>query len=44
VAGVTGGYFVKRMLRSPSHEARDVTTAKRLWEISAELTGLAGTG
>jgi retinol dehydrogenase-12 len=44
VAGVTGGYFVKRMLRSPSHEARDVATAKRLWEISAELTGLAGTG
>jgi NAD(P)-dependent dehydrogenase (short-subunit alcohol dehydrogenase family) len=44
VAGVTGGYFVKRMLRSPSHEARDVATARQLWEISAELTGLAGTG
>lgn len=44
VEGVTGGYFVKRMLRSPSHAARDSATARRLWEISADLTGLADTG
>src|SRR6266571_993843 len=44
VEGVTGGYFVKRMLRSPSQAARDPATARRLWEISAELTGLADTG
>ena len=40
VAGATGGYYVNRKLRTPSRAARDQTTARRLWEISAELTGL----
>jgi NAD(P)-dependent dehydrogenase (short-subunit alcohol dehydrogenase family) len=40
VAGATGGYYVNRKLRAPSRAARDQATARRLWEISAELTGL----
>ena len=40
VAGATGGYYVNRKLRTPSRAARDQVTARRLWEISAELTGL----
>jgi len=40
VEGATGGYYVKRRLRTPSREARDRSTARRLWEISAELTSL----
>jgi retinol dehydrogenase 12 len=44
VAGATGGYYVKRRLRAPSGAARDPETARRLWAISAELTGLAEPG
>jgi NAD(P)-dependent dehydrogenase (short-subunit alcohol dehydrogenase family) len=44
VAGATGGYYVKRRLRAPSGAARDPETARRLWAISAELTGLAESG
>ena len=44
VAGATGGYYVKRRLRAPSGAARDPATARRLWAISAELTGLAEPG
>ena len=40
VAGATGGYYVSRKLRTPSRAARDQATARGLWEISAELTGL----
>ena len=40
VEGATGGYYIKRMRRTPSPAARDKDTARRLWEISAELTGL----
>jgi len=40
VEGATGGYYVHRKLGAPSPEARDQATARRLWEISAELTGL----
>jgi NAD(P)-dependent dehydrogenase (short-subunit alcohol dehydrogenase family) len=40
VEGATGGYYVKRKLRTPSRAARDPAAARRLWEISAELTGL----
>ena len=42
VAAKTGGYYVKRQLREPSAAARDDGTARRLWEISERLTGLAG--
>lgn len=41
VAGETGGYYAKRKRREPSPDARDDTAARRLWEISENLTGLA---
>jgi NAD(P)-dependent dehydrogenase (short-subunit alcohol dehydrogenase family) len=41
VAGATGGYYVKRQRREPSAAARDDAAARKLWEISEELTGLA---
>ena len=44
VEGATGGYYVRRKLRSPSRAAQDQATARRLWEISAELTGLPEAG
>ena len=40
VAGATGGYYVKSQQREPSPAARDDATARRLWELSEELTGL----
>ena len=40
VAGATGGYYVKGQLREPSPAARDAATARRLWQLSEELTGL----
>jgi hypothetical protein len=40
VAGATGGYYVKRQRREPSEAARDEATARRLWQLSEELTGL----
>jgi len=41
VAGQTGGYYVKRQRREPSAAARDDATARKLWELSEKLTGLA---
>ena len=41
VAGQSGGYYVKRQRREPSAAARDDDTARKLWEISQEMTGLA---
>jgi retinol dehydrogenase 12 len=38
VEGVTGKYFVKSKARSPSRAAQDDEAAKRLWEISEQLT------
>ncbi len=40
VAGATGGYYVKRQRREPSAAARDDATARQLWQLSEELTGL----
>jgi NAD(P)-dependent dehydrogenase (short-subunit alcohol dehydrogenase family) len=40
VAGVTGGYFVKRRPVTPSAAARDPEAARRLWAVSERLTGL----
>jgi NAD(P)-dependent dehydrogenase (short-subunit alcohol dehydrogenase family) len=40
VAGATGGYYVKSQRREPSPAARDDATARRLWQLSEELTGL----
>jgi NAD(P)-dependent dehydrogenase (short-subunit alcohol dehydrogenase family) len=43
VARVSGGYYYKCRLTTPSEEARDDDDAKRLWMESAELAGrLAG--
>ena len=41
VAGQTGGYYVKRRRREPSAAARDDAAARKLWEISEKMTGLA---
>jgi len=40
VAGETGGYYVKRQRREPSAAARDDAAARKLWDISEQLTGL----
>ena len=40
VAGATGGYYVKSQQRQPSPAARDDAAARRLWQLSEELTGL----
>ena len=34
-----GAYFVDLKVKQPSSRARDPETARRLWEVSAELTG-----
>lgn len=36
--GITGRYFVKKREKRPSDESLDVDIAKRLWEVSEELT------
>ncbi len=41
VANVTGGYFEHNREVKPSRLARDPQVAKRLWEVSERLTGLA---
>lgn len=41
VEGVTGGYFADRQSVAPSAGAQDDAAAKKLWAISAEMTGLA---
>jgi len=42
LAEVTGGYFAKRRPARSSAAARDVAAARRLWEVSERLVGLAG--
>ena len=39
VEGVTGKYFEKKAAVESSPESNDVAIAKRLWKVSAELTG-----
>jgi retinol dehydrogenase 12 len=41
VAGVTGKFFVKCKPVAPSAAAQDDAAAARLWDVSAELTGLS---
>jgi NAD(P)-dependent dehydrogenase (short-subunit alcohol dehydrogenase family) len=41
VAGVTGTYFYDRRPKTPSAQAQDDDSAKRLWAESARLAGLA---
>lgn len=38
---VSGKYFVKRRERTPQPQALDDTAARRLWEVSEKLAGLA---
>jgi NAD(P)-dependent dehydrogenase (short-subunit alcohol dehydrogenase family) len=40
VAGVTGGYFYKRRLATPSPEAQDDNAAGKLWEATARVAGI----
>ncbi len=40
VESQTGGYYVNCKRRTPSSAARDAELARRLWELSAKLTGL----
>jgi NAD(P)-dependent dehydrogenase (short-subunit alcohol dehydrogenase family) len=41
VEGVTGEYFVDRKISNASAMAQDDAAARKLWDISAEMTGLA---
>ena len=41
VARITGEYFKDEKRKHPSRAAQDDESARRLWQISAELTGLA---
>jgi NAD(P)-dependent dehydrogenase (short-subunit alcohol dehydrogenase family) len=41
VENVTGGYFFKCRLTRPSHDAENDAAARRLWDVSARLAGIA---
>jgi len=41
LATTTGLYFVRNKVRKPSADANNPEIAKRLWDISLQLTGLA---
>jgi NAD(P)-dependent dehydrogenase (short-subunit alcohol dehydrogenase family) len=43
VAGVTGRYFVREREAASSAASHDVAAAKRLWEVSEQLTGILST-
>ncbi len=40
VEGVTGEYFARKHVSKPSRQARDDDSARRLWELSEQLTGV----
>jgi hypothetical protein len=40
VEGVSGKYFVNKNVRRSSKASYDETTAQRLWQVSAQMTGL----
>jgi NAD(P)-dependent dehydrogenase (short-subunit alcohol dehydrogenase family) len=42
VADVSGEYFIKRKVRKASAAARDEAAARRLWDVSEQLAGIAG--
>jgi NAD(P)-dependent dehydrogenase (short-subunit alcohol dehydrogenase family) len=42
VAAVSGEYFFRQQVRPSSPAARNEADARRVWQISLELTGLAG--
>lgn len=41
VAAITGGYFEDRKQVTPAPAAQDDAAARRLWDISAQMTGIA---
>jgi hypothetical protein len=41
--GVTGRYYANRKPQTSSKASYDTTAAARLWQASADLTGLAAT-
>jgi NAD(P)-dependent dehydrogenase (short-subunit alcohol dehydrogenase family) len=41
VEGITGQYFVNSKVRDSSRESYDEASARRLWEVSNQMTGLA---
>lgn len=41
---ITGAYFVKKKVKSPSAAAKDNASAKKLWEVSMEYVGPIRTG
>ena len=43
VEGVTGRYFANRKPKTAAKTAYDTTAAARLWQVSADLTGLTAT-
>jgi retinol dehydrogenase 14 len=43
VEGASGGYYDRNRLRDPSSLAQDDALGERLYELSAQLVGLAGT-
>ena len=42
VANITGGYFAKCRLIPPSREAEDDAAARRLWDETMRMAGIAG--
>ncbi len=42
VAGKTGGYYYKDKLVAPSPAAQNDADARRLWDVSAKIAGIAG--
>jgi NAD(P)-dependent dehydrogenase (short-subunit alcohol dehydrogenase family) len=42
VEGVTGKYFVKQRAVASSETSYDEATARRLWDLSLQMTGLSG--
>lgn len=40
VEGKSGGYYVKSRLATPTREAQNDADAKRLWDISAKISGV----
>lgn len=41
VDGVSGRYFIKNQAVDPSSEARNAESARRLWEMSEQMVGMA---
>jgi NAD(P)-dependent dehydrogenase (short-subunit alcohol dehydrogenase family) len=40
VEGITGEYFDKKKVKTPSKEARDTEVAEKLWKLSEKMTNL----